>query len=84
MALRTNAGAKCTAVRARAVAKLADVDEKLEQLQRIREALEKFVASCPGKGPLRACTIMQAWSPRTLWSAAPRHRRVAEGKEMHQ
>ena len=76
LALRTNAGAKCTAVRARAVAK--HVDEKREQLQRIREALEKFVASCPGKGPLRACTIMQALEsedPVVSGTAPPPRRR---------
>lgn len=78
LALRANAGAKCTAVRARAIAKLADVDEKLEQLQRIREALEKFVASCPGKAPLRACTIMQALeseNPVVSGSVPPPRRR---------
>lgn len=70
--LRITPGTKCTAVRSRAVVKLSDVEAKIEQLQKIREALEKLVAACPGKGPLAACTIMEALSstvplaPRTL------------------
>lgn len=58
--LKIAAGTKCTAVRSRAVAKLSDVEERIRQLERIREALEKLVAACPGKGPLAACTILEA------------------------
>ena len=58
--LKVSPGTRCTAVRSRAVAKLADVEAKIAQLERIREALEKLVAACPGKGPLAACTIMEA------------------------
>lgn len=68
--LRVTPGTRCTAVRSRAVAKLSDVEAKIEQLEKIREALEKLVAACPGKGPLAACTIMEALNSTTS-PAAP-------------
>lgn len=58
--LKIATGTRSTAMRSRAVAKLADVEARIRQLERIREALEKLVAACPGKGPLATCTIMEA------------------------
>jgi len=60
LALRLTAGSSCAAVRSRAAVKLADVERRLEHLGRIRDALEKLVASCPGRGALAACTILEA------------------------
>lgn len=64
--LRTSEETRCAAVRSRAVAKMADVEARIRQLQLIRGALETLVAACPAKGPLAACTILEA-----LNSAAP-------------
>ena len=63
--LKIAPGTRCTAVRSRAVVKLSDVESKIRQLEKIREALEKLVAACPGKGPLAACTIMEALNSTT-------------------
>lgn len=60
LALRVSPGAKCTAVRARAAAKLADVEERIGKLQQIRGALEKLVAACPGRGEVATCSILDA------------------------
>ena len=40
--------------------KLADVDAKLAELQRIRQGLTDLVASCPGHGALEHCPIRDA------------------------
>ncbi len=40
--------------------KLADVDAKLAELQRIRQGLTDLVASCPGHGALEHCPILDA------------------------
>ena len=40
--------------------KLADVDAKLAELQRIRQGLTELVESCPGHGALVHCPIMGA------------------------
>ena len=43
-----------------ALQKLADVDDKLAELQRIRKGLDALVASCPGHGALAQCPILDA------------------------
>ncbi len=60
LALRVTAGTSCAAVRARASAKVADVEKRLADLHRIRVALEKLIAVCPGRGALADCTILEA------------------------
>ena len=58
--LRANPGSDCAAVRARALKKRDDVQQKIVQLGRLRSALDTLIASCPGSGALRACTILDA------------------------
>lgn len=60
LALRVTAGTSCAAVRSRASAKVADVRKRLADLDRIRVALEKLIAVCPGRGALADCTILEA------------------------
>jgi len=47
-------------LKAAATEKLADVENKLAELTRIREGLEALVASCPGHGALDKCPILNA------------------------
>jgi DNA-binding transcriptional MerR regulator len=47
-------------LKAAAIEKLADVEHKLEELQRIRDGLQALVASCPGHGALERCPILAA------------------------
>jgi MerR family transcriptional regulator, copper efflux regulator len=49
------AGLKSTATE-----KLADVERKLAELERIRDGLKALVASCPGHGALETCPILAA------------------------
>lgn len=58
LALRMTAGTSCAAVRSRAAAKAAEVERRLEELARIRTALERLVAVCPGRGSIVNCTIL--------------------------
>ena len=60
LALRANPEADCADVRAQAQHKIAEVDEKISELLRVRAALEAVVASCPGNGGLSGCTILEA------------------------
>lgn len=60
--LRADPSADCGDVRVQAVAKREDVDRKIAQLQHIRAALDALIASCPGGGALRACSIIDAFS----------------------
>jgi DNA-binding transcriptional MerR regulator/copper chaperone CopZ len=60
LALRADPRADCSDVRARAVKKRDEVEQKLRQLKNLRRALEALIANCPGGGALRACTILDA------------------------
>lgn len=60
LSLRADPMADCAEVRARAVAKLTEVERKIAQLVQIRDALEGLIAACPGEGALRTCSIIEA------------------------
>lgn len=49
-------------MKAAAVEKLAAVDAKLAELGRMRAALAKLAAACPGQGSLVQCPILDALS----------------------
>ncbi|MEE8394055.1 MAG: MerR family DNA-binding protein [Rhodospirillales bacterium] len=60
LALRADPGSDCVDVRERASRKLEEVDRKLAQLKKIGSALKAVIASCPSRGGLDGCTIMEA------------------------
>lgn len=49
-------------VKQRAQRRLARVDERLAQFQRMRDGLEELIANCPGHGALGECPILRALS----------------------
>ena len=62
LSLRANPSTDCAQVRDRARTKLCEVDRKMEQLRRIRQALESLIDACPGQGNLlKACSIIQSF-----------------------
>jgi MerR family mercuric resistance operon transcriptional regulator len=81
LALETDLMADCGDVRARATAKIDDVNRKIGELERMRAALEQVVAACPGCGaPLRNCSIMEALSAAPLTArTAPASRKQKGG-----
>jgi MerR family copper efflux transcriptional regulator len=60
LALRAGPNATCADVRRQAAAKLADVEAKIRDLERIRDALAALTASCRGQGPTSDCPILDA------------------------
>ena len=60
LALRLDPETSCGEVRGRAKAKITDIGAKIRDLQRMRQALDKLVASCRGRGPISACPIRDA------------------------
>lgn len=58
--LREAPDAGCRSVQARARAKRADVQDRVEVLIRIRDALDALIETCPGEGDLAGCSIMEA------------------------
>lgn len=47
-------------VKRSAQAKLADVDRRMKELQRIRKGLAELIAQCPGHGRAEDCPILRA------------------------
>lgn len=59
--LRVDDEATCRDVRLQAQEKLDDVEEKIRDLQRIRDALSTLAAACDGgEGPTSDCPILDA------------------------
>ena len=48
------------AVKQRAQLRLAAIEQRIAELQRVRDGLEQLVASCPGHGKPEECPILRA------------------------
>ena len=64
LAMRVAAGKTCADVRALARAKISDIDRRMDDLQRVREALERVARRCRGEGPTSECPILDALDRR--------------------
>ena len=62
LALRVDPRSSCAEVKARAVAKIGDVERKIESLRRMRTALVSISEACSGEGPTSACPILDAFA----------------------
>jgi len=49
-------------VKRKAEQRVADVEQKIRELQRVRRGLKKLIAACPGHGELATCPIVAALS----------------------
>ena len=47
-------------VKRAAQSKLADIDARIAELERVRGGLRKLIAACPGHGRAEACPILNA------------------------
>lgn len=60
LSLRLDPAASCSDVKGRADAKIADIDERIESLRRMKKALVKLTKACNGKGDAGECPILDA------------------------
>ncbi len=60
LTLRVDGHTSCEDVKHRTEAKLAEVERKLIELQRMRHALLHVAALCTGQGPASACPMLEA------------------------
>lgn len=60
LALESVSSAQCEDVRRRARLKREEVQQRIENLAAIRAALDKLINACPGAGPARDCSILDA------------------------
>ena len=58
LSLKVKTGKTCGDVKKKVKAKIIDIEEKIETLQKMREVLLRLETDCPGKGPLNECPIL--------------------------
>ncbi len=58
LALRARPGVLCGVVREQALAKVADIERKLEDLNRLREAIVTLAHACSGTTSMQHCSIL--------------------------
>lgn len=56
--LRVSPSLTCADVRTLGTAKVADIEERIRGLQRMRNALRSLVDTCQGSGPVSNCPIL--------------------------
>lgn len=66
LSLRLNANRSCNEVKARAERKIEDVDRRIAQLKRMKNALVKLTAACAGRGSTSECPILEALESEEL------------------
>ena len=60
LSLQQSPETTCSEVRQRAAAKIADIEARIRDLERMRAALGALVKACSGRGPASLCPIMEA------------------------
>lgn len=65
LALQSTSSTTRADVRKRAEAKIADINEKLRDLQAMKESLEQLTAACSGRGSLCGCPILENFDSTT-------------------
>lgn len=58
--LRVTPGTSCREIKARAETKLADIQQKQRDLERMETILRQLAETCQGRGPLSDCPILGA------------------------
>ena len=58
--LKIAIGTTCSDVKSKAEGKIADIDDKIKILQRMKKALFKLSKVCSGAGPVTECPILEA------------------------
>ena len=64
--LRVDGQTACEEVKQRTEAKIAEVERKLVELQRVRQALIQVAALCEGQGPDSPCPVLEALDQQEL------------------
>jgi len=59
ISLKVIPGTTCGDIKARVETKIADVEKRIVDLEKIREALLRMSSKCIGKGPVGQCPILE-------------------------
>ena len=67
LTIRSEPSANCAGVKARASRKITDIEEKIGDLTRIRDALTSLVEQCNADAQLDECPILDALDHKDGW-----------------
>ncbi len=65
LTLRLKPGTKRDQIRARAEAKISDIEQKIQTLAAIKRALAQLTTQCSGCGPIAECPILESLDHET-------------------
>lgn len=60
LSLKIDPNTTCQEIKGRAEAKIADIEEKLRTLEKMKRALVGLTIACSGRGPVSECPILEA------------------------
>lgn len=60
LSLRVSPAASSAEIKSRAKMKIADIEDKIRTLSRMKETLTRITTACDGCAPLHACPILEA------------------------
>ena len=60
LALKLDPSSQRSQLRDRALAKVADIDQRISDLKRMKKSLAPLIKACDGKGALEGCPILNA------------------------
>lgn len=64
LSLRLDTAATCEDVKNRAETKILEIEQKIQALQRMKQALTNLTAACNGDAPISECPILQTLEER--------------------
>ncbi len=64
LSLRLDTAATCQDVRSRAEAKILDIEQKIQALKRMKQALTDLTKACSGRGSVSECPILQSFEKK--------------------
>lgn len=65
ISLKGKPDARCSSIKQTAIARIADIQEKIDSLQRMKRALQPLVAQCRASDPVSDCPILGALDKNT-------------------
>ena len=60
LAMKLDPEAACAQIREGALTKMADIDQRINELKRMKKALAPLIRACDGKGKVDGCPILNA------------------------
>ncbi|MGH8772262.1 MAG: MerR family transcriptional regulator [Burkholderiales bacterium] len=65
LSMKITPATTCADIKQKAESKIANIDDKMASLRKMKRALEKLKSECTGRGPIGECPILDALERET-------------------